>query len=95
MSSVGINAKTEKKINLVLSRAQALGYEEEIHVKALEKLIIECWGHDRRTIKRAIELMVMYDRLRHKTRSVYMIVGPEGPTLDRFDVPKIKVEKSK
>jgi len=54
-------------------------------------LIIENVGHDKRTVRRYTELMIMYRRIWSKNRNVYLIVKPDTPTLEKFDVPEIKV----
>jgi len=42
-------------------------------------------------VRRYTELMIMYRRIWSKNRNVYLIVKPDTPTLEKFDVPEIKV----
>ena len=90
---VGLNPRTRKNVDNVMSAIRRCDYTEQIRTADLREIIMRVVGHDPRTIRNMIQVLEMEEKIARVNQYVYQLLGEDLATLDEFDVGDVKLEK--
>lgn len=90
-----LKPSTKKKVLTIVRTMWDSGYTEQIPTKMLRVIIMRVAGHDPRTVRLYIELLVQEGYLARVSPHTYQVLDPDATSLDDFNVGSVEVKLEK
>lgn len=87
-----LKPSTKRKVQMIVRVMWDSGYTKQIATKDLRVIIMRVAGHDPRTVRLYIELLVQEGYLARVSPHTYQVLDPDATSLDDFDVGSIEVK---